>query len=126
MGFKDKVTAILHRLVRTKSLDLYSAKSTDEEDGNVPGRLPKCLTTLDLVSLGVGSCMGTGMYVVSGLVARKMAGPGVILSFTIAALASILSGKGGVSQNLSSVTNDRLCYKLLKSLLLIGYQQICL
>ena len=31
---------------------------------------------------------------------------------------------GPVSQNLSSVTNDSLCYKLLKSLLLIGYQQI--
>ena len=33
--------------------------------------------------------------------------------------------QGGVSQNLSSVTNDSFCYKLLKSLLLIGYQQIC-
>ena len=32
--------------------------------------------------------------------------------------------QGGVSQNLSSVTNDSFCYKLLKSLLLIGYQQI--
>ena len=32
---------------------------------------------------------------------------------------------GGVSQILSSVTNDSCCYKLLKSLLLIGYQQIC-
>ena len=32
---------------------------------------------------------------------------------------------GGVSQNLSSVTNDSCCYKLLESLLLIGYQQIC-
>ena len=31
----------------------------------------------------------------------------------------------GVSQNLSSGTNDSLCYNLLKSLLLIGYQQIC-
>ena len=35
-----------------------------------------------------------------------------------------LEHQGGVSQNLSSVTNDNLCYKLLKSLLLIGYQQI--
>ena len=34
-------------------------------------------------------------------------------------------GGGGGSQNLSSVTNDSFCYKLLKSLLLIGYQQIC-
>ena len=33
--------------------------------------------------------------------------------------------QGGVSQNLSSVTNGSFCYKLLKSLLLIGYQQIC-
>ena len=32
--------------------------------------------------------------------------------------------QGGVSQNLSSVTNDNSCYKLLKSLLLIGYHQI--
>ena len=33
--------------------------------------------------------------------------------------------QGGVSQNLSSVTNDSFRHKLLKSLLLIGYQQIC-
>ena len=32
---------------------------------------------------------------------------------------------GPISQNLSSVTNDSFCYKLVKSLLLIGYQQIC-
>ena len=32
--------------------------------------------------------------------------------------------KGGVSQNLSSVTNDSFCYEIVKSLLLIGYQQI--
>ena len=34
-------------------------------------------------------------------------------------------GGGGVLQNLSSVTNDSFCYTLLKSFLLIGYQQIC-
>ncbi|CAH2103731.1 unnamed protein product [Euphydryas editha] len=52
----------------------------------------RCLTTLDLTSLGVGSCVGTGMYLVAGMVARKFAGPGVALSFIIAALASIFSG----------------------------------
>ncbi len=48
---------------------------------------------MDLTSLGVGSCVGTGMYLVSGMVARTVAGPGVILSFIIAAVASIFSGK---------------------------------
>lgn len=52
----------------------------------------KCLTTLDLTSLGVGSCCGTGMYLVAGMVARTIAGPGVVLSFFIAAVASIFSG----------------------------------
>ncbi|KAF7276145.1 hypothetical protein GWI33_009842, partial [Rhynchophorus ferrugineus] len=51
----------------------------------------KCLTTLDLTSLGVGSCVGTGMYLVAGMVAKNVAGPGVIISFIIAAIASIFS-----------------------------------
>lgn len=55
--------------------------------------LQKCLTTLDLTSLGVGSCCGTGMYLVAGMVASNIAGPGVVLSFLIAAIASIFSGK---------------------------------
>lgn len=55
--------------------------------------LQKCLTTLDLTSLGVGSCCGTGMYLVAGMVAKTIAGPGVVLSFFIAAVASIFSGK---------------------------------
>lgn len=53
----------------------------------------KCLTTLDLTSLGVGSCVGTGMYLVAGMVAKTVAGPGVVISFIIAAIASIFSGK---------------------------------
>ena len=57
-----------------------------------PFNFQKCLTTLDLTSLGVGSCCGTGMYLVAGMVARNIAGPGVIFSFIIAAVASIFSG----------------------------------
>lgn len=55
--------------------------------------LQKCLTTLDLTSLGVGSCVGTGMYLVAGMVAKNYAGPGVVVSFIIAAIASIFSGR---------------------------------
>lgn len=46
-----------------------------------------------MTSLGVGSCCGTGMYLVAGMVARNIAGPGVVFSFIIAAVASIFSGE---------------------------------
>ncbi|KAM7390053.1 hypothetical protein PAMA_008295 [Pampus argenteus] len=84
------------RLLRTKPVGSMAHGSddlTELGEGSATG-LAKVLTTVDLVSLGVGSCVGTGMYVVAGLVAKAMAGPGVILSFIIAAVASILSGKG--------------------------------
>ncbi|XP_059183053.1 probable cationic amino acid transporter [Centropristis striata] len=82
------------RLVRTKPVGSMAHGSDDltELGEGSPVGLAKVLTTVDLVSLGVGSCVGTGMYVVAGLVAKSMAGPGVILSFIIAAVASILSG----------------------------------
>lgn len=35
------------------------------------------------------------MYLVAGMVARNIAGPGVVLSFFIAAIASIFSGELG-------------------------------
>ncbi|XP_068566435.1 probable cationic amino acid transporter [Cebidichthys violaceus] len=82
------------RLLRTKPVGSMAHGSDDLSElgeGSAVG-LTKILTTVDLVSLGVGSCVGTGMYVVAGLVAKAMAGPGVILSFIIAAVASILSG----------------------------------
>lgn len=81
--------SLFSKLIRTK--DLRQLQSEDPRS-NKP-KLKKCLTTLDLTSLGIGSCCGTGMYLVAGMVARNIAGPGVVLSFVIAAVASIFSGK---------------------------------
>lgn len=83
--------ALRSRVLRTKPVE--SMLEGTGTAGGQGARLAKVLTTLDLISLGVGSCVGTGMYVVSGLVAKEMAGPGVIVSFIIAAVASILSGE---------------------------------
>ena len=66
-------------------------KQVSSPENNV-GDLSRCLTTWDLVSLSIGATLGAGIYVVSGQVAASIAGPAVILYFTIAAVASVLSG----------------------------------
>lgn len=94
LSLTDACYNLYSRLRRTKPVGSMAAGSddlTELSEGSAVG-LAKVLTTADLVSLGVGSCVGTGMYVVAGLVAKATAGPGVILSFIIAAAASILSG----------------------------------
>ena len=37
MGFREKLEALLRRLVRVKSLDLYSGKGPDDDEGSMPG-----------------------------------------------------------------------------------------
>lgn len=45
------------------------------------------LTTLDLVLLGLGSMVGTGIFTVTGLGAAKFAGPSLVVSIALAAIA---------------------------------------
>ncbi|MET7641020.1 amino acid permease [Streptomyces sp. NPDC005438] len=68
-------------LFRTKSVE-QSIRDTEEPEH----RLRKSLTALDLVVYGVGVVIGTGIFVVTGTVAKEYAGPSVALSFVVAAV----------------------------------------
>ena len=56
-------------------------------------KLARVLTWLDITGLSIGSTLGVGVYVLAGEVARNEAGPAVILSFVVAAIASMFAGE---------------------------------
>ena len=49
--------------------------------------LKKCLGAFDLMLLGIGAIIGTGIFVLTGTAAATMAGPAVVLSFVVAGIA---------------------------------------
>ncbi|XP_044752454.1 probable cationic amino acid transporter isoform X1 [Coccinella septempunctata] len=90
--FRRDGLMLFSKLIRTKNVENLQEQTKIHVQDSKAQKLTKCLTTLDLTSLGVGSCVGTGMYLVAGMVAKNVAGPGVVFSFIIAAVASIFSG----------------------------------
>lgn len=54
--------------------------------------LQRHLTLTDLVLVGIGSTIGSGLFVLCGLVANEYAGPASILSWAISGMAALVSG----------------------------------
>ena len=54
--------------------------------------LRRALGPLNLTALGIGSVIGTGIFVLTGTAASQNAGPALVLSMIIAAIACALAG----------------------------------
>src|SRR5579863_4621659 len=54
--------------------------------------LKRCLSALDLTTLGIGAIIGTGIFVLTGQAAAAYAGPAIVLSMVLAGVASALAG----------------------------------
>lgn len=78
-------------LFRTKNVDQITRESEDREHG-----LKRTLTGFDLMMLGIGAVIGTGIFAAIGTATagnadRPGAGPAIILSFVLTAVACIFS-----------------------------------
>ena len=54
--------------------------------------LERHLSLLDLVAIGVGGTIGSGLFVLAGLVAHEYAGPATAVSWCLSGVAACLSG----------------------------------
>ncbi|MGO3380439.1 MAG: APC family permease, partial [Loigolactobacillus coryniformis] len=75
MSIKDKMW-------QKQSLDKYLAKDN---------QFIKSMNAFDLMALGIGAVIGTGIFILPGTVAALKAGPGIMLSFVIAAIVCSLA-----------------------------------
>lgn len=67
--------------------DIGALRSMAQNSG-----LTKNLGAFDLVFLGIGSVIGTGIFVLTGVGAALYAGPGISLSFVLASIACAFAG----------------------------------
>ncbi|MGH7255169.1 MAG: amino acid permease, partial [Nitrospirales bacterium] len=82
---------VLKQLFRTKSIEQILSDSEQPEH-----RLKRTLTVWDLMALGIGAIIGTGIFVLIGTAVvgdahRPGAGPGIMLSFVLSGLTCALA-----------------------------------
>ena len=63
------------------------AEAEESEKG-----LKKTLSSGALVALGIGAIIGAGLFSITGIAAANFAGPGIMISFIIAALGCAFAG----------------------------------
>jgi basic amino acid/polyamine antiporter, APA family len=78
----------MNSMFATKSIDHLKAEAAEMGEHC----LKRVLSSRDLISLGIGAIIGTGIFVLTGQAAAAHAGPAIVLSMVLAAVASGLAG----------------------------------
>jgi APA family basic amino acid/polyamine antiporter len=82
-------------VLRTKPVEDVLAQAGDPAGASghegVGHRLTRRLGAKDLMGFGIGIVIGTGIFTLTGVEAKQHAGPGVVISFGIAGLVSLLA-----------------------------------
>jgi APA family basic amino acid/polyamine antiporter len=74
-------------------MGLFSKKSFADLQAEADrGVLRRSLGPINLVTLGIGAIIGTGIFVLTGEAAAQHAGPAIVLSMVLAGFASALAG----------------------------------
>jgi APA family basic amino acid/polyamine antiporter len=82
-------SSVSSRLLQRKPLDRF----VEEAEGRAGTHaLKRALGPIDLVMLGIGGIIGTGIFVLTGVAAVDHAGPAVVASFAVAGLACVFAG----------------------------------
>ena len=72
----------------TKSMEQLRAEAADTGEHS----LKRVLGPVNLITLGIGAIIGTGIFVLTGQAAAQYAGPAIVLSMVLAGFASALAG----------------------------------
>jgi len=82
-----EIHAMIKDLFRIKSIDSLLKEANSQEQG-----LKRALTSWNLIALGIGAIIGTGIFVLTGTAAANHAGPALVLSFLISAIGCVFAG----------------------------------
>lgn len=78
---------MLKKLFHTKSLTQLMSEASNKEQG-----LKRTLSATNLVALGIGAIIGTGIFVLTGTAAANHAGPALVISFIISGIGCVFAG----------------------------------
>lgn len=90
-SYKDALSHTPSRLkdrLLHRSSDSFELLQLPKQSEN---RMKRCLTWWDLVWLGFGSVVGSGIFVITGEATRDYAGPSIVLSYAISGFSALLS-----------------------------------